>query len=46
MNFASSLLTDPVVDVLITGESEFDALPRVMADLAAARGHTFLNCIK
>ena len=34
MQIAFSLLDDPVLDVLITGESPFDDLPRVMAHLA------------
>ena len=33
---ALSLLTDPVLDALITGESAFDDLPATMAGLAAA----------
>jgi threonine dehydrogenase-like Zn-dependent dehydrogenase len=35
MQFAMSLLGDPALDVLITGESEFDELPDVMRDLAS-----------
>jgi 2-desacetyl-2-hydroxyethyl bacteriochlorophyllide A dehydrogenase len=34
MQIALSLLDDPALDVLITGESPFDELPRVMAQLA------------
>ena len=34
MQIALSLLDDPALDVLITGESRFDELPRVMAQLA------------
>ena len=34
MRFAISLLCDPVLDTLITGESAFDALPGVMRDLS------------
>jgi threonine dehydrogenase-like Zn-dependent dehydrogenase len=33
---ALSLLRDPVFDVLLTGESEFDTLPELMARLAAS----------
>jgi threonine dehydrogenase-like Zn-dependent dehydrogenase len=36
MQLALSLLADPVLDLLITGESAFDALPDVMARLASA----------
>ena len=34
MALALGLLKDPVLDGLITGESSFDALPEVMAELA------------
>lgn len=34
MAFALASLADPALDVLITGESDFDSLPQVMADLA------------
>jgi len=46
MAFALALLADPVLDVLITGESEFDALPRVMADLAASPGDALCHRIR
>jgi hypothetical protein len=46
MQLALSLLTDASLDVLITGESEFDALPRVMADLAATPGDTICHRIR
>jgi threonine dehydrogenase-like Zn-dependent dehydrogenase len=46
MALALSLLADPVLDVLITGESEFDALPRVMADLATAPGDALCHRIR
>jgi threonine dehydrogenase-like Zn-dependent dehydrogenase len=45
MNLALTLLSDPVLDVLISGESEFDALPRVMARLAAEPGDTLCHRI-
>ena len=45
MAFALSLLADPVLDVLITGESEFDSLPGVMARLAAEPGDTLCHRI-
>ncbi|GGR76895.1 hypothetical protein GCM10010252_14370 [Streptomyces aureoverticillatus] len=35
LGLALDLLRDPVFDVLITGESHFDELPQVMADIAA-----------
>jgi 2-desacetyl-2-hydroxyethyl bacteriochlorophyllide A dehydrogenase len=46
MQLALALLADPVVDVLITGESEFDALPDVMARLATAPGDTLCHRIR
>jgi threonine dehydrogenase-like Zn-dependent dehydrogenase len=46
MALALSMLTDPALDVLITGESPFDALPRVMAQLAAAPGDTLCHRIR
>jgi hypothetical protein len=36
MQLALSLLADPALDVVITGESSFDDLPDTMAALAAA----------
>ena len=38
MQLALSLLADPALDVLITGESEFEELPGVMAELAERPG--------
>jgi hypothetical protein len=35
MALALELLADPALDVLITGECAFDALPETMARLAA-----------
>jgi 2-desacetyl-2-hydroxyethyl bacteriochlorophyllide A dehydrogenase len=46
MALALSLLEDPVLDVLITGESEFEALPQVMTQLAAAPGNTLCHRIR
>jgi 2-desacetyl-2-hydroxyethyl bacteriochlorophyllide A dehydrogenase len=46
MQLALRLLADPVVDALITGESEFDALPEVMATLAASPGNTLCHRIR
>jgi threonine dehydrogenase-like Zn-dependent dehydrogenase len=37
MQLAVSLLRDPVLDVLISGESSFDDLPSVMRELASGR---------
>ena len=46
MALALSMLTDPALDVLITGESPFDALPQVMAQLAAAPGDALCHRIR
>jgi 2-desacetyl-2-hydroxyethyl bacteriochlorophyllide A dehydrogenase len=46
MALAVSLLGDPVLDALITGESMFDALPEVMARLANAPGDTLCHRIR
>jgi hypothetical protein len=46
MRLALSMLADPVLDVLITGESEFDAMPEVMATLATAPGDTICHRIR
>ena len=46
MQLALSLLADPALDVLITGESEFEALPQVMADLAVAPGGAICHRIR
>jgi hypothetical protein len=46
MGLALTLLADPILDLLITGESEFDALPRVMADLATAPGDALCHRIR
>jgi hypothetical protein len=45
-DWRSTLLTDTILDRLITGESEFDALPRVMADLATAPGDAYVHRIR
>jgi hypothetical protein len=42
---ALSLLADPALDVLITGESAFDDLPDVMARLTQAPGDTLCHRI-
>ena len=46
MELALSMLTDPVLDALITGESDFEALPQVMADLGRAPGDTLCHRIR
>ena len=46
MRLALSLLTEAALDVLLTGESEFDALPRVMAELAITPGDTICHRIR
>jgi 2-desacetyl-2-hydroxyethyl bacteriochlorophyllide A dehydrogenase len=46
MQLALSMLADPALDVLITGESAFDAMPQVMAQLASAPGDTLCHRIR
>jgi hypothetical protein len=46
MALAISLLADPALDVLITGESAFDDLPAVLARLAAAPGDSLCHRIR
>lgn len=46
MQLALAELADPVLDVLITGESEFEALPQVMATLVAEPGDTLCHRIR
>jgi threonine dehydrogenase-like Zn-dependent dehydrogenase len=46
MALALRFLSDPVLDNLITGESGFDALPQVMAELAAGPGDTLCHRIR
>ena len=46
MQLALSMLTDPALDALITGESAFEALPDVMAQLTAAPGNTLCHRIR
>jgi 2-desacetyl-2-hydroxyethyl bacteriochlorophyllide A dehydrogenase len=46
MRLALSLLTDASLDALLTGESEFESLPDVMAELAAQSGDTLCHCIR
>jgi NADPH:quinone reductase-like Zn-dependent oxidoreductase len=46
LGLALRLLEDPALDVLITGESPFDALPEVMAQLATAPGDALCHRIR
>jgi hypothetical protein len=46
MQLALALLAHPALDQLITGESEFDALPDVMAKLAHDPGNTLCHRIR
>jgi NADPH:quinone reductase-like Zn-dependent oxidoreductase len=46
MQLALKLLADPVLDILITGESGFEELPRVMAELANGGGDTVCHRIR
>jgi 2-desacetyl-2-hydroxyethyl bacteriochlorophyllide A dehydrogenase len=46
MQLALTMLADPVLDVLITGESDFAALPEVMAQLASTPGNTLCHRIR
>jgi hypothetical protein len=46
MALALRLLNDASLDVLITGESDFDELPAVMARLAREPGDTLCHRIR
>jgi NADPH:quinone reductase-like Zn-dependent oxidoreductase len=46
MTLALSLLVEPVLDALITGESEFERLPEVMASLASSPGDALCHRIR
>ncbi len=46
MQLALTLLDDPVLEALITGESEFETLPDVMARLARSSGDTLCHRIR
>jgi len=46
MQLALSMLSDPALDVLITGESGFETLPEVMAQLAASPGDALCHRIR
>jgi hypothetical protein len=46
MQLALTLLADSALDALITGESEFEALPRLMSQLAQGPGDTVCHRIR
>lgn len=46
MALALTLLSDPVLDALITGESAFETLPEVMAQLASEPGDTLCQRVR
>ncbi len=46
MELALTMLVDPALDALITGESDFEALPRVMAELASTPGKALCHRIR
>jgi 2-desacetyl-2-hydroxyethyl bacteriochlorophyllide A dehydrogenase len=46
MQLALTMLTDPVLDAVITGESDFEQLPETMARLAAAPGNTMCHRVR
>jgi hypothetical protein len=46
MQLVLTLLRDPLLDVLISGESEFEELPAVMAQLAVTPGDTLCHRIR
>ncbi len=46
LRLAISMLSDAALDVLITGETPFDTMPEVMAQLAAAPGNTLCHRIR
>jgi threonine dehydrogenase-like Zn-dependent dehydrogenase len=46
LELSLSLLTDPALDMLISAESDFESLPRVMASLSAAPGDALCHRIR
>jgi 2-desacetyl-2-hydroxyethyl bacteriochlorophyllide A dehydrogenase len=46
MRLALALLSDPALDALITGESDFEAMPRLMAEIASQPGDTLCHRIR
>jgi threonine dehydrogenase-like Zn-dependent dehydrogenase len=45
LELALALLADPALDALVTGESRFDELPAVVAELTAGGGYTLCHRI-
>ena len=46
MRLALALLADPALDALITGESDFETMPGVMAEIASQPGDTLCHRIR
>ncbi|HMB81307.1 MAG TPA: zinc-binding alcohol dehydrogenase [Vicinamibacterales bacterium] len=46
MQLALAMLTEPALDALITGESDFETLPAVMVQLATSPGDTLCHRIR
>jgi hypothetical protein len=46
MQLALAMLADPVLDVLITGESPFEDLPEVMARIATNPADTIFHRVR
>jgi threonine dehydrogenase-like Zn-dependent dehydrogenase len=46
MQFALASLADPALDVLFTGETRFESLPQVMADLADGSLHAICHRVR
>ena len=46
MQLALSILSDDALDVLITGESDFETMPQLMAQLSAEPGNTICHRIR
>lgn len=46
LRLALSLLADPALDALISGESDFEALPETLAALAASPGDTLCHRVR
>ena len=46
MQFALASLADPALDVLITGETRFESLPQVMAELAVGSLDAICHCVR
>ena len=46
LRLAIAMLADPALDVLITGESDFDTMPQLMTQLATAPGNTLCHRIR